>query len=502
LKIATQNIFFFLFLFLGGLFPRVAQAQLANYYWAQSFNSVSSMLSGAVVAGNGGSSSIYYNPANISEAGDNSNLSLSAVMFSWRYYKLDNMLGNGISPKSMAFVVQPRFVTYVYNSTRSKFSFGGTVFTRIHERTEINYTLQKEIDILKGHPGNEQYNAYFDYRNRYDDTWVGLATAYEISPVFRVGISAFVSSVSLSFLRDIDNSALTIADSSIFSATYNDRFISNFNDFRVIFKVGLSYQIKNWRFGINVTTPSFIVLSVSKKLLHTRNESNITYQGRPLPDYAIFLTKEGKDVISHSRLPLAVSFGLIYSVPNTKSSIYFSMEHFFPLKPYLLLEAFPNPQTTLDEFKHRWLSVASGSKSLTNFAVGYSWKNSKNVGFMLGFRTDFNYLKGYDMGVYNQYQMLPNVNSDNYHLTGGAEFTVLKQKIITGVEISFNKMKKQRQAANFSDPVEYNPVDRIPLQGVLQNNAELHYFSISLYLSAVLNFGGNKNKKHPGNDHK
>jgi len=491
LKIRRQNICFVLFLLLGGWFPHAAQAQISNYYWSQSFNSVSSMLSGAVVAGDGGSSSIYYNPANLSEAGDNSNLSLSAVMFSWRYYKMDNMLGNGLSPNSMAFVVQPRFITYVYNSTNSKFSFGGTVFTRIHERTEINYTLQKEIDILKNHPGEEQYNAYFDYRNRFDDTWVGLASAYEISPVFHVGISAFVSSVALQYLRDIENSALTLKDSSIFSATYNDRVINNFNDFRIIFKIGLSYRIAHWRFGLNITTPSFIVLSMSKKLLHTQNESNITYQGKPLPDYAIFLTKEGKDVLSHSRLPLAISFGLLYDVPHSNSHIYFSMEHFFPIKPYLMLDAFPYPQTSLDEFKRKWLSVASGSKSLTNIAVGFSWKNSRNVGLMLGFRTDFNYLKGYDMGEYSQFNMLPNANSDNYHVTGGAEFTVLKQKIVSGVELTFSSVKNQRQTANFADPVEYNPVDKIPLQGVLQNTAALHYFSISLYLSAILNFGGN-----------
>ncbi len=456
------------------------------------------MLSGAVVAGNGGSSSIFYNPANISEAGNNSNLSLSAVMFSWRYYKLDNLLGDGITPESMAFVVQPRFITYVYNSAKSKFTFGGTVFTRIHERTEINYTLQKEIDILKGHPGNEQYNAYFDYRNRFDDTWVGLATAYEISPDFHVGISAFVSSVSLNYLRDIENSALTTSDSSIFSATFNDRIINNFNDFRVIFKVGLSYKMAHWRFGINITAPSFLVLSINKKLLHTQSESNITYQGKHLPDYTIFLTSEGKDVISHSRLPLSISGGLIYTIPHSGSQIYFSLEHFFPIKPYLLLEAYPHPETPLGKFKQKWLSIASGSRSLTNVAIGFSWKKSQNVGLMLGFRTDFNYLKNYDMGAYSNFEILPNTNSDNYHITGGAEFTIFGQKIVSGVEFTFSNVKSQRQAANFSDPVEFNAVDKIPLQGVLQNTAELHFIAINLYLSASLNFGGKKGKGTAG----
>ena len=495
MRVSIQNIFLFAFLCLGGLFPRAAEAQLTNYYWAQSFNSVSSMLSGAVVAGDGGSSAIYYNPANISEAGSHSNLSLSAAMFTLRSYKQDNLLGNGINPGSLAFVVQPRFITYIYNPTKGKFTFGATVFTRIYERTEINYTLQKEIDILKNHPGDEQYNAYYDYRNRFDDTWVGLAASYEISENFHVGVSTFVSLVALQYLEDIENSAISTADSSIFSANYNSRVVNNYNDFRVIFKIGMTYRIRQWRIGINITTPSFNVLSTSKKLLHTQRQTNITYQGKPLPDYVIFMAKEGKDVLSRSRLPLSIPVVFVFDVPHSDSHIYFSMEHFFRLKPYLLLEAYPNPKTSPDEFDHKWLSVASGSKELTNVAIGFSWKPTKKVGFMMGFRTDFNYLKGYNLGDYSSYSTLPNTNSDNYHVTGGTEFTILRQKIISGIEFSFSRSRNQKQIANFSDPVEYNPVDKIPLQGTLENTASFHYLSFSLYLSAVLNFGGKKGVK-------
>ncbi len=453
------------------------------------------MLSGAVVAGDGGSSSIYYNPANISEAGENSNLSLSAVMFSWRSYNLKNLLGQGADPGTMNFVVQPRFVTYVYRPPKSKFTIGATVFTRFHERTEINYTLQKDIDILKEQPGEEQYNAYFDFRNRYDDTWVGIAGAYDISPRLHVGMSMFVSSVAMQYLRDIENSAVTVKDSSIFSAIYNTRKLINFNDFRVIFKIGVSYQIKRWRLGLNITTPSFTVLSMSKKILHSQSQANITYNGYLLPDYVIFATQQDSKVKSHARMPFSIAAGLVYDFPGSTSRIYFSAEHFFRMKPYLALETFPNPVSTVEKFLHQWLSVASGSKSLTNAAIGYSWKNQHNVGFMLGFRTDFNYLKNYDLGVYKDYMTLPNTTANNYHFTGGAEFNILGQKIISGVEITFGKARNQKQAANFTDPVEYNPVDRIPLQGPLSNTASLNYFSINLYLSAVLNFGGNHQKE-------
>lgn len=456
------------------------------------------MLSGAMVAGEGGSSSIYYNPANIADIGDNSNLSLSAVMFTWRSYRLKNVLGDGIGLKSQAFVVQPRFITYVYNSPKSRISIAGTVFTRIRERTEMNYADRKYINILKNQPGDEQYNAYFDYRNHYDDAWAGLAGSYKVSPGINVGVSAFVSSVSMQYLQDIENSAVTSVDSTIFSAIYNSRMAVNFNDFRVIFKIGITYRIAHWHFGLNITTPSFTVLSMSKKLLRSQSQANITYKGKPLPDRVVFLAKEGKNVISHAKLPLSVALGMVYDFPNANSHLYLSVEYFSRIKPYLLLEAYPNPQTELEKFKHEWLSVASGSKGLANVAVGFSWENTKNVGFMLGFRTDFNYLKNYDYGAYNGYNRLPNSNSDNYHFTAGAEYSILGQKIISGVEFTFCNTRNQKQVANFSDPVEYNPVDRIPLQGTLQHNVTAHYLSINFYLSAVLNFGGNKDGRKSG----
>ncbi len=479
--------------FLIGIFSfSTIKAQQSNYYWAQNFNSVSSLLSGAVVAGGGGTSSIYYNPANISNVGINSNLSVSAVMFSWRYYKRDNFLGNGINLNNLEFFVQPRFITYVDRLPKSKFTLAGTVFTRIHERTEINYVGQQHIDILKSYPGDEQYNAYYNYRNRYNDTWVGLAASYTVSQKFYWGMSAFVSLVSRQYLQEIENSAVAMTDKDIFTAIYNSRVYVSYNNYRIIFKIGMAYKTNHWRFGINLSTPSFTVLSTDKKLLYTQNQDNITYQGKPLPDSTIFFSRQGNGVTSHVRLPFSVALGTVYLFPHSNSRLYFTIEHFFPLAPYLSLEAYPHPNSPGEWLIHRYLSVASGSKSLTNVAVGFRWKKNRNLGLMLGFRTDFNYLKNFNFGQYKGYKTLVNTLSDNYHFTGGAEFTVLGQKVISGVELTYSRSKNQKQVANFTNPVEYNAKDHIPLQGPLENKASIHYFAIKLYLSATLNFGGGK----------
>ena len=54
-------------------------------YWDHNLNSEAALLSGAVVAGEGGIAAIYYNPATISEM-KRDNLSLSANLFSLYFY--------------------------------------------------------------------------------------------------------------------------------------------------------------------------------------------------------------------------------------------------------------------------------------------------------------------------------------------------------------------------------------------------------------------------------
>ena len=66
-------------------------------YWDQNLNSEAALLSGAVVAGEGGIAAIYYNPATISEM-TRDNLSLSANLFFQYFFKANEALGADFPP--------------------------------------------------------------------------------------------------------------------------------------------------------------------------------------------------------------------------------------------------------------------------------------------------------------------------------------------------------------------------------------------------------------------
>jgi hypothetical protein len=49
------------------------------------------------------------------------------------------------------------------------------------------------------------------------------------------------------------------------------------------------------------------------------------------------------------------------------------------------------------------------------------------------------------------------------------------------------------QIANFTNPVEYNPVDNRVLQGPIKDNMDIYYFGFNVYLGITLNFNKHKN---------
>jgi hypothetical protein len=161
-----RSIFFISFIFIG----LNLNGQLINHYWTQNFNSTSSLIGGAVVAGDGENSSIYYNPATIVEMEKGSNVSLAANLFSWNVYRNYNALGTGNNLYNTNFQVQPQFISFTYKPPKGNVSYAFSVLTRIKEDLETDFANSQEYDVLPNLPGKEMYNSLFTYRNQYSDT--------------------------------------------------------------------------------------------------------------------------------------------------------------------------------------------------------------------------------------------------------------------------------------------------------------------------------------------
>ncbi len=110
-----------------------------NHYWVHNYNSTSSLLGGAVLAGDGDNTAIFYNPATITQMQKGSNLSLAANLFSWNFYTFRNALGDGIDLSSNNFLVQPQFVSFTYTPKKKEgISLSFAALTRVKEKMQLN----------------------------------------------------------------------------------------------------------------------------------------------------------------------------------------------------------------------------------------------------------------------------------------------------------------------------------------------------------------------------
>lgn len=476
-------------------FPSLLMAQFNNY-WSRNFNEESSLLSGAVVGGGAGASAIYYNPASISEITE-SKLSLNASLFSFDFMNAKNALGEGIDFEDSRSFVVPRFFSYMIKPKKHpKWSLEVAFLNVANNEIEGSNYVDKNIDILTHTPGVERYTAYSNIYHKYRDDWLGLGGSYKLSDQLFLGVSMFVSFKSeyYTYSLDIDASSEAPNNDPFFAADYTEYDLLKYNDYRMLWKMGLIYKREHLSFGVNITTPSIgNIYSDGKRVMRKRSQNNITdpESGEAIPNYLLTDFNENKNLTINSKSPFSIAGGLtFYNEGNTKA-IFTTIEYFAGIEPYDLAHAPVNTSAVKGTFEQEygnWLTFSNGAKPVLNVAIGYRWKTKKDYTFLTGFRTDFNYKKDVDINPYLMNKSINGFETDNYHFTGGMSVKLLGQDLIAGIQYTFGRYKNQTQFANLSDPVEFESSELKALQGPRLNTMNSLFNSFSIYFGATINF--------------
>lgn len=489
--------------------PLLSSAQSYNY-WTRSFNEESSLLSGAVVGGGSGPSAIYYNPASISEV-KASKFSVNASLFSFDFINVKNALGEDININNSRAAVEPRFISYMIKSKRFKnWSFEIAILNNENMKAVINEAVDERIDILTGIPGDERYYALYQFSNQFRDDWIGFGGSVNLNEKLSAGASMFVTIKSLTYSESLGIEAYSLEDSIFIDDNYVPFYVAafeqseylKFNDYRLTWKAGLLYKADNYSLGLSITTPSLGgIYSDGKRVTRTEKQSNITMPetGESVPDYIIVDYKEKKDMKVAYRTPLSIAAGFNYYFPGRKRIFYSTLEYFFKIDPYRMVESEESPNIGPDYLTEEvlfteWLTFTTGAKPVLNAALGYSWTLKQGLLLMGGFRTDFNYRKNLDYEQYTGYNKMQSLSVDRYNVTCGLSWNILGQDIITGLQYTIGHTGDQQQLANLSDPVEYNTIENTALQGTRTYDMKSWYNAISLYFGASFNFGEDKEK--------
>ncbi len=496
-----QKVFFIFIFFI----PLLLSGQTDNY-WSRNFNEESSLLSGAVVGGGAGASAIFYNPASISEIKE-SKLSLNASLFSFEFLNAKNALGENIDFYADRGYVIPRFFSYMVKLKEMPgWSFEIAFLNNANFLTESANYIDKDIDILTHMPGTERYTAFVKYSNKLRDDWFGIGSSHIINDRLSIGTSMFVTAKTqeYSYMTDIEagtNSSNfdNLSETPYFSATYTEQEYLKFNDYRVLWKLGILYKTNQLGIGLNITTPSFgNIYSDGKRLLRKRSQSNISdpETGDQIPNYFITDYKEKKEVHVDSKSPMSIAMGFTWHNPDNDKILYSTIEYFAKIDPYRMIEANeseniaigPIPEDT-DYIEEEWLTFIDGAKPVFNASIGYRWVVSEKVMILSGFRTDFSSTKNLDYDPYIQHKTINNFKLDKYHITSGLTIKIRGNDFIAGLQYTIGHEEGQKQFVNLSDPVEFNYDEMKALQGTRTNSMKTTLNSVSLYFGATINFG-------------
>lgn len=481
-------------LFLMALTNKPANSQGTGRYWDQNLNSEAALLSGAVVAGEGGIAAIFYNPATISEMTRN-NLSLSANLFSIYFFKADNALGTDFPADRTQFDIYPRIITLTVNPKKKPdLTIELAFFTKANEYMQINRGTSLTSDIIGSNPGDEHYTGEYYVRSRFQDYYGGAGFGYKLSNSFSIGFTSMISYKDDQFYNLVTTNAFTGPDPGnsgqyLSDASYHLKY--TMYDVRLITKFGLHLKKESWALGANINFPSLKIFG-DGTVVKQYEYSNIHKEaGNPVASNLYYGGRQ-KNCTAHFKDPLSIALGANYYSPSGKSILLFTTEYFFGIPSYDYIEASNDPGEEGYNFSPveagEWLSFSAKHNPVLNAGVAFKQQIRSDLMFSGGFRTDFRYFNTSEDPGLIEMNKRTNYNLNIYHFNYGFNRNFKRGSITMGMQFSYGQEKNQRQAVNLSAPVEFISDDILPLSGPLANNVTIRYYDLTMYVGFLFNF--------------
>jgi hypothetical protein len=274
--------------------------------------------------------------------------------------------------------------------------------------------------------------------------------------------------------------------------TYSDRL--HYWDMSLLFKLGIHYNSPNgnWGIGFTLTTPNLHISGkgdVKKDYFRSNVFDNSTGQftrDLAFSNYQIDVSTKIKD-------PFSIAFGLLYKIPNNNNSIMFTTEYFVAIDPYAMLKTTDSKVVgnTQIENVSEAMTFYSSANAVLNVGVGYDQFINDHFTIKSGFRTDFNTLTGQEQIILNEpwyNSRLSRIYYDKFHLIVGPAIRVKKFGVVLGIQYTWGRKSELSNTLSFVDPVEFDPLTHLSLQGVRQNNMKLSHNEISIFFGVTYGF--------------
>ena len=444
-----NNIFFFniTFLFLSSISVNAQD----THYWTQQYGTKSSLLGGAAIGGVRDNSGVYYNPGAIGFI-NNKNLSITANAYQLDRIKLIKGGGNGIDLSSSGIQTMPLIISGLLKAEKHpKHTLGYCMLTKDQFEINTNARYEDSKNLLNDSyaNGNEDYTDQFNLISSVYEVMAGWAYGYKVSDKFSIGIGNYGSyrSYHSDYNRNVrvipTDSNLILQEISTFDRSYS----IGLKNVRTVFKLGAALNLKKWKFGLTLTSPSINVWGQGS-MQSDVTVSNIDYFGTGTLISLTANTRQDKLKTTY-KTPLTIGFGAEYS--NDKTTFAFSCEWFDKVKDYTIIKAnggaYLRPAILGIFTSSDVLKINEEKKSVFNYAIGFEQKITDKYYASIGFRTNKSYSTVEKLAKIN----LTYTNWDIYHTSFGITKKREKSDISVAINYAISAKKDIYQYANLTN---------------------------------------------------
>lgn len=391
-------------------------------YWTYQYGSRSTLLGGAIVGSVLDISGIYYNPGGLALI-DDPEVFLAARSFQYPNYTLKRQGFEDLKLNSSRIGTAPSLYAGMMdfeslNNHRITYAY----LTRYESKLNLRTTI---VSKYSSDPNSgEENDAIFDYRLDEDlsEPWFGITWSYKVQEKLGIGISTFAT------FRDhrINYSTLgeVVSPDGNILITLGTRDLK-YSNYRLLWKLGFTFDFIGLSFGFTVTTPSIEVYSSGSAGL------NLTYIGgdvdnNGITDTLIAATYQD-NLDSDYPTPLSIGIGTTHKIDHTR--IYLSAEWFSKVNKFEVLNTKDFYSQTSGQLVP--FTITHEARAVLNFGVGIEHFFSKNFSYYGSFTTDYS-SKDSDSGT-----NLSVTSWNIYHIMTGANLRIKRVQLTLGFGYSF-----------------------------------------------------------------
>lgn len=448
-----------------------------THYWTNQYGARASLLGGAAIAGLDDNSAVFYNPANLAFIKE-STVSLNTSVYKYTDLYWGNGAGQGLDLQSQRISLYQQMISgLLTKNPEIKSRVGFNIITRQHTNISINQRHEGSYELNSSQDGQERYLGNVQLDNNITETWACLGWGYRLNRHFSVGLTGIVTYRAQRYAFYYTTRAArndTLSSTGAFNVATN-AYDTHTKTYIVggLIKAGLHARFGAWRFGLNISSPSFSIWS-SSSIQREVSQTNLPGNNDRIQ------TGEQHFLPSQYKYPLSIGFGASYEYKT--GGINLATEYFAGLAPYKMIEAREEGSTFSVLFSRPsadFFTVYNAARPVLNFALGWEQHLSQKLYLHLGFRSDFSYART-DTRDYARILTLQSIPMDLWHGTVGFSLRRKASLVSIGAQYSYGHREENlTQLVNFTEPVVQAP---LYLEGERTQESFANYHSITLLI--------------------